>query len=275
MTTSAPVFMGGFDVSQATCTINGIPCAEGVRDYYEGADRQSGPDLSKTYYCAWADRFKVANACLGLSTAVTKGGAITFLPPLQHPEILTCYCSSLRISGCGKPFQGTYQLAFPVAKITIGFKAYPWSFQGFNEDPQGLQNIDAATSFVYARQEIDQGEETLEVPASALLMNGAAPARGMSVAFAHVVMRITFERMPFLPVNTIQIYNNVNDSTFLGCARGHVKFLGSQTRRSAQSDGSATQSLTNTYAYRPIADWNYFPNPYARSCPNSVARRGS
>jgi hypothetical protein len=41
---TAPIFNNGFDVSQATCTIAGIPCAESVRDYYEAADRAWSAD---------------------------------------------------------------------------------------------------------------------------------------------------------------------------------------------------------------------------------------
>jgi hypothetical protein len=274
-----PIYNNTFDESQASCAINGVPCGEYVRDYYEAADRSSGPDLSKSYICQWSKRFTVANACLGLATATSRNGSPIFLPPLQHPEIPTAFCGSLRITGKGMPFQGPSQLAFPAAMITIGFKSYPWNFQGtLNQDPGNLMSIDPATSFVYATQEIDQGEETVEFRGGSLQWVTASTPGGTpvpiapkpipiltscSVPIAYAIMRITFKKLPYMPVATLPLMNNLNNAVFLGCPIGTVKFKGSSTDREYQSDGSMTQSVMNTYHYRPVKDWNYVPNPNA------------
>ena len=263
----------GWNESQATFTINGVPCAESVYDYVESADRESGPLLSKTFLCTWTKRFTVANYCLGLvNIKGGRNGQVARFPPLQHPEISTCWCSSVRITGKGRPYQGDFQIAYPVAVITVTFKAYPWQF-GPIEDR--LMNIDPdpANSFIYCTQEIDFQEESVRIPATALKDNGIPNQNDATYGFSHAVMRLTYNRLPYIPVATLPYMNYVNATTFLGCDKGKVKFKGSATHRQ-YSANSVVQSVTNTYVYRPAKDWNYVFNPQlAPSLPLWIERK--
>jgi hypothetical protein len=258
------------DISEAPVTINGIPCFESVRNYEEGVSLEN-LDFSKSYYCLWRDRYRVANGALGLTTITGPRGSTTqFTHPMKHPESPNAYAKDIRITGHGRPRQGPKQLEFDVAEVRIQFMIPQYDIQP--GDQPNDSNIDPATSFIYATQSIQDGEESVEMPASAFKRDGTGIrlARNFAIPFSHSVMSITFHRLPYIPVATLPLKNCVNAAKFLGCNRGEVKFRGSTVQRQGSSDGSIVQEVTNTYHYRPTVtisgkdyagDWNNFPNP--------------
>ena len=252
------------DLSQASATIAGVPCIELVRGNDEGIASGRGPELTKAYACNWADRFKVANALIGVTTVYTSGGPVSFDLPLRHPESPNAFARDVKITGRGKPYQGPYQLAFDVAEITVRYAAPAYGIIPSPEE--SMQGFDPDTTFIYCTQSINHAEEMIEIPGNCLVYQasgGNKPfVKPLMVPFAHAVFSLTFHEMPYLPVNTLQYYNHTNNGKFLGISgQGKVRFKGSGTVRNWSTTGPPTQTVTNTYEYRPSYDWNMMPNP--------------
>src|SRR3954469_7744122 len=109
-------------------TIGGIACEELVEGFEEGIHEQ-GPVATKKYLCAWADRYTVANTFLGLVThSGGVGGSIVLSAPLPYPESQNLYAREIAIGGRGRPSQGTRQLQFDRAVVTVNYGVPQFSY---------------------------------------------------------------------------------------------------------------------------------------------------
>jgi len=246
-------------------TIGGKPCAQLVRGTGEGLAIGAGPQLTKSYLCAWPDRYAVANALLGVATVAGVGTITMFNDPMPHPESPNALATDVNIIGRGRPRTGPDgQLAFEAAEVMVRYAAPQY---GISPGPiEAMHGFDPQTTFVYAKQTIHHAEEGIEVPGN-LLAYRAGPDgplrpfnKSMVVPHAYAILQITFFSMRYLPVATLQYYNYLNDRPFLGTPKGHTRFRGSTTDRDWVAGGEPSQTVTNVYEYRPHNPWNYAPN---------------
>ena len=240
-------------------TINGVVCQEIVRDFGEEFDIQGGPRAIKGFYCAWTDRYRVVVGLLGLSTTVSVGGVITLEEPSAYPELSTIFCGNVRVEPKGPPIQSSPQIAFSNCIVWAEYRTFPWTFSGFD-----FMQIDPATPFIYARQNIDMAMQQYEVPGRMLYyyVGGLPKPSGQSWSFPCpiITLEITLIRIPYLPAPAIiQAATNgpLNDGVFLGCADGTVMFNGFRNQQSWDSAGNFTQDATYSFAYRPVAPWDF------------------
>lgn len=243
-------------------TINGVTCQEMVGDYHEEYDIQAGPSAQKKFLCPWASRFVVAHGFLGLSSVSAPGSLITLLAPLAFPELsaessntlASMYARNVSIQGVGLPFQGTSNIAFPQAIITVTYGNFPWTFQGID-----FNQLDPTHSYIFAEQHIDFSAEYITVPAGQGAYAGGNPLNqdwGFLSPLAE--MTITLKQVPYLPAQATlaALQAPINNAPYLGVAAGYLMFGGGQDSRTKASDGTQTSDYTLQFKYRPIAQWD-------------------
>jgi hypothetical protein len=238
--------------------INGVTCQVMSTGYSEKAD-QSGQSATRGYLCDWDQRFLVANSLLGI--VQYSGGAVTFANPGRLDELPGLLTMGVRIEGKGQPFQNAAGLGYPYAIVWADYGILPYVAGGGAEGAQ----IDPNTSFTYATQELDSSNQYVEIPRQALSYpNGQVTTLHHSIVVTVVEMKITFHRMPYIPMPALVHADKINDATFLGIERGKVKFDGITVSRDFSGpDGSQVeQKASFHFSYRPIADWNSVPLPY-------------
>ncbi len=251
-------------------TINGILCDEIIPGYNESAD-QRGVSSRKGYLCNWSDRFTVARGLLGLSSSTGVGGAITLTVPSPHPELYNCYCTSVEFEGKGTPYQGATQLAYPkvIVWATYGTLSYNWG--------PWQMNIDPATPFLFAEQEIDVGVEVVTIPGQSLRFSGGTTKldQDFGLRIPIVDLKITLHRVPYLPGQAIIAKAGaINDATYLGVAAGQLLFNGAHNRGQLMSDGVYTQDITYSFTARGYP-WDYAYNATASAWQKVVKASGS
>lgn len=235
--------------------INGIECQEIVRDLEERYDLLRGPSMKKGFLCNWADRFKVAQGLLGLSTTVKIGGFITFETPLTYPELGTAFVHAIDVEPVGPPIQGAAQIAYSNAIVWARYHSMPWTWSGTD-----FMQINPATPFVYAKQNIKFSTETVTVPGKNAWLKTTGKVLGIDygIPIAVAELEITLIRVPYLPSQAIlqALQNPLNQSTFLGCNPGTIFFRGGSNEQTHDTAGNFTQDLRLVFAYRPIAAWD-------------------
>jgi hypothetical protein len=254
--------------------IGGIACEEIVDGLEEGIDER-GPRAVKKYLCAWSGRYTVANTFLGLvSHTGGAGGPIQLTAPLTYPESANMYAREIAIEGRGKPTQGTSQLQFPQAVVTVNYGVPQVSFHA-NPD----QSLDPAAPYVYATQDIDFGREMVTIEKSAVKLANNNKLKDVPYAFpiAQAVMTIQLHRVPYLPAVQIiaALQRPLNNATFLGVTPGYLMFNGARSHEEASSDGRLTRSITYVFAYRPILRWDEVFDPDGVSGPQQVRYNGA
>jgi hypothetical protein len=248
-------------------TIAGVVCQEIVGDYREGADIQAGFNCTKSYLVPWGSRFAVAHGILGLQSAVSVGGLISFNYPIPYPELASestnslasCYARSIDIKGVGPPVQGAANIAFTSAIITVMFGAFPFTFQGTD-----LFQLDSSRPYQFCEQHFSFSTEYITVPGRVMryVSTGSALKQDWGFASPRLDMTITCKQVPYLPAPTVlyALQNPVNSVTYLGVAPGYLMFNGAQDDSTLSSDGTQTRDVTFSFAYRPIAPWDYIYN---------------
>lgn len=241
-------------------TINGVVCQEIVADYEESAEWSSGPSGTKSFLCSWADRYTVANGLLGLSTTVSVGGVITLNLPMQHPQIPTIFVQGITIKPAGPFFQGTGpQFAFPQAVITAHYARVPWNFSGID-----YQQINPATPFIYAKQNIRFENQTITVQGKDAWWKTAESGKNVTTGQSYgfpicvVQLEITLIHIPYLPAQAIFTAANapLNSVEWLNCAPGTLFFRGAENEQVFDAAGNANANLRLAFSYRPIAPWD-------------------
>jgi hypothetical protein len=238
-------------------TIGGVVCECVSTGYGEKADSR-GPEATKGFLCNWADRFKVANALMGVVGFSGTGntGAITLPNRTGLLELPALFVQSVRIEGKGRPSNNYYGLGFD--------KAIVWADYGVPEYSSGgaEAQFDPETSFLYATQELDSSEEYVEIPGQALIYPDGTPSNvNKTIKVVTVDMTITLHKMPYIPMPALAYGGYLNDRKFLGIPKGKVKFGGCKVTRDYDAGGNVAQKAVFIFSYRPIADWNKVPDP--------------
>ena len=249
-----------------TVTIAGILCQEVVHDYSENYDALSGPTAQKIYTCSWADRFTVIHGILGASSTSHVGGLVTLNYPMAFPELAaestnvlaSMYARNVVCTGVGPPVQGTYNIAFTLAKITVNFGPYPWTFSGID-----YFQVDPTNPYIWVEQHISSSAEYTTVPGSNVYVNpggGVVPFNAQWGFFDPIrEITLTLKNCPYLPVTAdsaalVAPYNSV---TYLGAPPGQLAYAGMDDSRTQASDGTQTAEITFSFKYRALAPWDY------------------
>lgn len=251
--------------------IGGISCEEVVDGFQEGI-HEGGPVATKKYLCAWASRYTVANTFLGLATySGGPSGTVTLTRPLQYPESPNMWAREIVIEGRGQPTQGSSQIQFVKALITVNY--------GVPRFPYTSNPDQSLGPFVYATQDIDFSREMVTVEKSAVTLANGHKLKDTPYAFplATAVMTIQLHRVPFLPGAAIitALQKPLNNATFLGVDAGYLMFSGAKTHEEASSDGTLTRSITYVFAYRPVLRWDEVFDPDGSSGPQQVRYNGA
>src|SRR5262245_45297020 len=254
--------------------VNGITCEELVEGFEEGIN-ENGPYAVKKWLCAWSDRYALANSFLGfVSHTGGQGGSVLINAPLHYPESSNMLARTLTIEGRGKPSQGTKQLQFPQAVVTVNYGVPSWQ-----AIPNPDMSIDPNNPFVYATQDIDFGREMLSLPGSSLtLANGnTLDDVPYSVPVPYAMFTITLQRVPYLPAQAIwtAMKKPLNTATFLGIPAGYLKFDGCKNHAEASTDGTYVQSLTYVFAARALLRWDETYDKNGTSGPQQIRYNGT
>lgn len=256
--------------------INGVIAAEIIEGYGEGAGRE-GLNSTKRYLTTWADRIAFANGMLG-AASVNAGpyGTINFIPPVTHPEHVRMVASSVSIQGQGNPRQGAKQLEFDWAVHTVSYGIMPWNGNDANMvaiAPGGGGSggdLGNPTSFTYASMRMSFGAEYLVIGRENSKLKFATSGKKIDqdypIPISILHLSITFHKVPFLPwplpkSSTSIDVNSLNSTATFGAAPGYLKYDGSDTSRTLQSDGTATQEYTVNFSYRDVAPWDAIFDP--------------
>jgi hypothetical protein len=241
--------------------INGVTCEVISTGYSEKAD-QSGPSATRGYLCDWDQRFLVANSLLGIVKYTGSGatGQVTFANPGRLDELPGLLTMGVRIEGKGQPFQNAAGLGYPYAIVWTDYGILPYVAGGGSDGAQ----IDPNTSFTYATQELDSSNQYVEIPKNTLYYadSNTPSTLNRSVIVTVIEMKITFHRLPYIPMPALVHADKINDATFLGIETGKVKFDGITVSRDFSGpDGSQIeQKASFHFSYRPVADWNMVPS---------------
>lgn len=247
-------------------TINGVLCQEAVNDNNESFDIISGPQATKVFECDWNSRWQVITGLLGLNSAVAIGGLITLKVPLRYPDFqqtaVSLYAASLAVQGIGSPYQNTYSVGYTIARITVNYRSFPWSFEALGQNDFNNQ-IDPTHPYIYAEQNLSFTGESITVAGSQVKFETSGLLLGSDNPWGFVSpivnMAISIKYVPYIPAAEIisATAAPVNSTTYLGVPAGKLIFRGADTHQARMSDGSLTQSIDYTFSYRPIAPWDY------------------
>jgi hypothetical protein len=254
--------------------IGGVECLELTEGLAEGIDDR-GPYATKKYLCDWANRYALANAMLGFTRGTGgQGGSVQFTHARTYPESPNLFADRVAIEGRGRPSQGTLQLAYPFAVITVEYGVPPWRMVG---DPNA--GIDPNTQFVYATQDIDSSVQLIPVPNSALtLVNGhRLDDEPFTMRIPNATISITLHRVPFIPWPAIWncMQAPISDLEFLGIDPFYLFFDGAKTHEEFQADGSVGKTLTLGFRARAILAWDEVFDKDGVSGPQQVLYNGS
>ena len=237
-------------------TINGIACEEIVEGHSESINIMSGPSARKGFLCNWTDRYTVAKGLLGLSTAVSVGGAITLNYPAVYPEINTAYCHTIELQPKGSPTQGTKQLTWPKCIVWANYGRLPFF-------ANSLTQIDPTNPQVFATQKLASSCEWYTIPqrGAHFKMSTKPINRDAGIRLSLVEIEITFKNMPYMPSPTAFGKSGlINNATFFGVTIGKLLFNGLTTELTANYDGS--YSLDATYSLTARSQrWDYGFDP--------------
>jgi len=255
-------------------TINGIVCQE-LRSGFQEGIRQDGPVATKRFLCDWANRYQVANGLLGLvSHSGGVGGSITLSAPASYPESPNLFAREITIEGRGRATQGTRQIQFDQAVISVDYQVPRYTYQ-----PNPDMSLDPEAPFVYATQEIDFGREMVTVEKSSVTLANGHKLKDLPYAFplAQAVMTIELHRVPYLPAAQIleAMQRPLNNALFLGVEPGYLMFNGCKSHAEASTDSTYTQSLVYTFTYRPLLRWDETFDPDGTSGPQQVLYDGA
>jgi hypothetical protein len=236
--------------------INGITVNELVEAFGESFDLTQGPQARKAYLCNWTDRYTVANGLLGLSNTTHVGGLISLITPRQYEERSTMYAHTIEIRGVGTPTQGTSQIRWAQAILTVTYQCLPWSFSGVD-----YMQLSPTNPYIYAEQNMSFGMEFITVPGSKVkyATSGKPLDEPWGFASPKLDMQITLKYVPYLPAQQIlaALQAPINSATYLGVAPGFLLFNGAENHQTRMTDGTFTQDITYSFSYRPIAPWDY------------------
>lgn len=236
--------------------IGPVVLAEMWEGYEAGMDISRGPFIRKSYLApSWAVAFACVNGLVGT------GGR-----PVQHacPESPNLRCMSAVIQPRGE-YDGhdSGRPRFNLPVIACEYAVPTWEALNY-DDPSGSQSFPNADEpgqpYLFMEQSIKWSRETFPIPKRAYAFaDGVAPntAVNMSIACARFVLVRRWQTT--LPYGNVSTYmDSLNNTTFLGQAKGLIKLADVESRRQLQSDGTRSQEVTLTYDWRKY-DHNWVP----------------
>lgn len=245
-------------------TVAGIVGKEMWESFRKGRG-EFGPYVDLSYLVDFASADAFVDGVLG--GIVTAGGSIRNVPKLACPTNPRLYAMSAEYVGAGEANPtANGRPTFTAAVVEVRFAVPTWP-QAFSDDPGGQQSFpNEATPgqpIVFAECEIDMGGEFVTVPQGSLVfLSDSKPIDAPVGKWVGVsTFRIVRHYYPNLPTTKVATYlNKLNNATFLGRARGLVRFANAKTRQVQTSDGTRTQSWEMIFEAREH-DWNEFIRP--------------
>lgn len=229
-------------------SVGPVTLKEMYEGYEPGMDIQRGPFVTKLYLApTWASAFACVNGLVG------SGGT-----PIQHacPESPNLRCMSAVIKPRAEydsRDSGHPQFNLPV--IECVYAVPTWEAQ-VTDDPTGSQSFPNADEpgqpYLFMEQSIDWDSEVVKLPnRSYKFADGTVNDTPVSITVATAKFVLVRRWQTTLPYANVAAYmNRLNTSTFLGQAKGLVKFLNARSRRQFQSDGTRSQEVEYVFKWR-------------------------
>jgi hypothetical protein len=232
-------------------------------NFTKGVDSQGVFYEVEYLFDNWADSDNVLISLLGATTYVN--GNLVRIPPHQHPLAPYCFCQQASVvEGYGGPLLNAagypqYQGGF---KVKASYR--PFTLIGEIDYSQDMQNqIDPTTPVLWCTQELDFDTDVFSLPNHKFkwVTDNTAANVPFRVEVGVTVMKLTFHRVPYMPVGIIrQLRGRLNSVKFLGAAAGTVRFRGGTTTREFSTDGSVNQKVSLVFAERDVP-WDQFFRP--------------
>lgn len=227
----------------------------------KGIDEQ-GPYYEVKYvFDDWSQSDAVINDLMGITTRFA--GITTRNTPHQHPLSPNLYCTSAHAEGASGPKLNP--LGYPgytgAYFVRATYRGRSW--QGVlqpSDDPGGNEQIDPSTPQLWCTQELDFDTETVVVPNHNFVWDSDGTATGvpLKAMVGLTIMRLTFHRVPFIPMPQFRTYRgHINSTVFLGAPVGCVLFKGGSTTRELSTDGTVNQRVSLTLIERE-QNWNKY-----------------
>lgn len=240
-----------------------VQTAHTINYFSKGIDSQ-GPYYRVEYLINnYSDSDRFINALRGQVTQVGgPAGFVTKTGAHQHPLSPNLFCVSAElVEGLGTPSVNLNGYPNYSGGALIRAEYRPWVGGDFTPQPQN--NIDPGTPILWCTQELDFTVESYLIPKTQLTWytSGKLLDAPFKKDISIVVMSLTFQRLPYLPMSRIApLVGKINDSTFLGQAKGQVLFVGAQTTREMDTSGVIVQKVQLVFKSRE-ADWNKLIDP--------------
>lgn len=247
-------------------TIGGVLCQEEVNGNSENFDILSGPQATKVFHCSWNSRWQVIVGLLGFNSSVSIGGAITLDLPMRYPDFqataVSLYAANVAVEGIGSPYQNTFSVGYTVARITVNYRSFPWSFQGLSQNDFNNQ-IDPAHPYIYAEQTMSFTNEFITIPGTSVYWKSSGKKLGnRNWGFRNPITNfsIALKYVPYIPAGEIiaaEANGPINSTTYLGVGPGQLQFNGAESHSTRISDGSQVNNVDYSFSVRHIAPWDY------------------
>lgn len=229
---------------------------------WERGQNDSGPYAKKPYLIAWADQNRFFQDLRGVNGLTTVNhGDWSWTGPLLYPDSPTdnIYATGISVKSVGQ-IVGSDPIQYTYAIVLVSFTRLTWDANQQESDPFGFNSFGQTEAEIAAlagaSQELDFGYQEIPIPKSALKFasDGLAVTQHAVLRVALVVMNVTWERMPYMPLPQVQQYaGTVNNATFLGAGVGQVMFDGGKSQRQVMADGSVVQRLQMVFRYRSVS----------------------
>ncbi|MDG3003254.1 hypothetical protein [Paludisphaera mucosa] len=253
--------------------------------YHITGDVESGYRAFVEYLVLWADAFVFVDEVMGLSTAATVYGAITYHAPHRLPfTTAALYAHDFDLTPCGIDgdavddasmpnlglFPGEY---FSYAKVTV---TYQTPGQGQAPGEGTLQQLDPSNPITVCRQTVrSSGKMDTSKAGSFQYTSDSKTVPGEhAIPSCESVLDLEFPAIPYLPWQAVRPYiNKVNSVAVLNCGIGELLLEGMTTRVEATTQGfSQNLVLSFAVAGTPGVTWNMLPRD---GVPVAVKRAGS
>lgn len=241
-----------------------VPYKE-LHDSYNGLSGlwdDSGPSRIRTYLVAWEDSTAFASQMRGGSTYSGSFGSGTWsrVLPMQDPQDPSIYCRSLAWRPEGA-ITGHDPVTYSHVVFTAMFRRPDNAIQPFDVTygQETAQSFDNQTYLPYCTQSLSFGSEFYDVDVGALRFTDGSEIKtpiGRRVQIVDMVFQ--FHQLPFMPLPYMRRFaDSINSTPFMGCPAETVYFVGGESQRGANEDGSPNQEVTLHFKWR-AQSWQKF-----------------
>jgi hypothetical protein len=230
----------------------------------EGCNEQ-GPWGRRVYLMPWANRWDFVGYLKGSSSTTGATAPWVRVRPAPYPVAMAggqIYATDVQIAGEGSPILGSDPLAWDKAKLTVTWGPLALASQASVDDPFFLNSFSDEPLIDGTTQSLDYSAEYVQIPTgSAGFTDGLKIDTPFNKRVLITHLNIEWNRFPRLPLSAVRTYSDsVNSAKFLGGERGTVMFGGVKTKRTLDTDGKVTQTVSMSLKWRKN-DWNEFIRP--------------